>query len=142
MATVDALSSSTAPRASGSNAFEALNSSEFVKIIFTELANQDPLAPSDSKALLEQISSIRSIESNIALSDKLNTLVGQEEWSSAASLIGQRISGISEDLERVEGKVKSVSRTDSGAVLNLETGERVPVSFVDEVLASEPVVAS
>ena len=32
-----------------------LATEDFVKIIFTELGNQDPLQPSDSKALLEQL---------------------------------------------------------------------------------------
>lgn len=141
MAGVDALSSSSATRGSTSNAFGALDSSEFVKIIFTELANQDPLAPSDSKALLEQISTIRTIQSSIDLTDKLQTLVGQQEWTSAAGLIGKRVSGLSDELERVEGIVKSVSRTDMGAMLNLESGKKVPVSFVDEVLGASAAKA-
>lgn len=134
MAGVDALSSSSRGGTIG-NAFGSLDSSQFVKIIFSELSNQDPLAPSDSKALLEQISTIRTIQSSIDLTDKLQTLVGQEEWTSAAGLIGKRVSGLSDELARVEGTVKSVSRTADGAVLNLESGKRVPVQYVDEVLA-------
>lgn len=141
MAAVDALSATSTPIASASNAFGNLDSSEFVKIIFTELANQDPLAPSDSKALLEQISTIRSIQSSIDLTDKLDSLVGQQEWTSAAGLIGKKVSGLSEELMRVEGIVKSVSRTDFGAVLNLESGTRVPVQFVDQVLGAGSAAA-
>lgn len=141
MSLVDALPASAAsPAASSSNAFGAMDSSEFVKIIFAELANQDPLAPSDSKALLEQISTIRSIQSSIDMSSRLESLVGQNEWTSAAGLIGKNISGVSEELLRVDGVVKSVSRTDAGAVLNLESGKRVPVSWVDEILSSTPAV--
>ncbi|MBX3377191.1 MAG: hypothetical protein KF678_09345 [Phycisphaeraceae bacterium] len=136
MAGMDALSAAQKPLTSASNAFGALDSSQFVKIIFTELTNQDPLAPSDSKALLEQISTIRSIQSSIDLTDKLQQLVGQQEWTSAAGLIGKRVSGLSENLMRVEGTVKSVSRTDYGAVLNLESGARVPVQLMDEVLGA------
>ena len=121
--------------AAGSNAFAALDSAEFVKIMFTELANQDPMAPSDSKDLLQQISTIRQIQSDIDMSDKLASLVNQNEWTSASGLIGKRVSGISETLQRVEGIVKSVSRTQYGAILNLESGTRVPIGGVDEVLA-------
>jgi flagellar basal-body rod modification protein FlgD len=141
MSVVDALPASAASSAaSSSNAFSAMDSSEFVKIIFTELANQDPLAPSDSQALLEQISTIRSIQSSIDMSSRLESLVGQNEWTSAAGLIGKKISGVSEELLRVDGVVKSVSRTDEGAVLNLESGKRVPVSWVDEILSTTPAV--
>ncbi len=142
MSVVDALPASAASSAaSSSNAFSAMDSSEFVKIIFTELANQDPLAPSDSQALLEQISTIRSIQSSIDMTSRLESLVGQNEWTSAAGLIGKRVSGVSDQLLRVDGVVKSVSRTDAGAVLNLESGTRVPVSWVDEILSPSPAVS-
>ena len=138
MSALDALSSSTTGNASSANAFGALNSDEFVKIIFTELANQDPMAPNDSQALLQQISTLRSIQSDMDMSDRIGSLVGQNEWTSAAGLIGKRISGLTLDASRIEGTVKSVSRTEIGPVLNLTTGERVPVSYVDEVLQSDP----
>ena len=51
--------------ASAQDAFSSLNSEQFVKIIFTELSKQDPLQPNDSKALLEQLSSLRNIQSEI-----------------------------------------------------------------------------
>lgn len=133
MSTVDALSS-RGTQSSGTSAFSALNSEQFVKIIFTELSNQDPLQPSDSKALLEQLSSLRSIQSDMDLSNRLNSLVNQNEWSSASGLIGKRVSGISESQERVQGIVRSVSRTADGTVLNLASGFRVPIGNVDEVL--------
>ena len=44
------------------NGFSALTSEQFIKVIFTELSKQDPLQPSDSSKLLEQLSSIRSIQ--------------------------------------------------------------------------------
>lgn len=134
MSTVDALSSSSTPTTTASDAFGSLNSEQFVKIIFSELSNQDPLQPSDSKALLQELSTLRSIQSDMDLSSKLTSLVGQNEWTSASNLIGKSISGVSDSLERVQGTVKSVSRTADGAVLNLTTGVRVPVGSVDEVL--------
>lgn len=124
----------SAPREPQSSAFSSLGSEEFVKIIFAELANQDPLAPSDSKALLEQLASLRSIQSGTDLSDRLAALVGQNELAAASGLIGKRISGISDDRLRTEGTVASVSRIKGGAVLNLRSGERIPMSSVDHVL--------
>jgi flagellar basal-body rod modification protein FlgD len=129
---------SAVSRAPQASAFSALGSDQFVKIIFAELANQDPLAPSDSKALLEQLSSLRSIQADTDLSARLAALVGQNELAAASGLIGRKISGISEDLRRVEGSVASVSRTQSGAILTLKSGERIPMSSIDQVLGHEP----
>ncbi len=116
------------------NGFSELTSEEFVEIMIQELTNQDPLAPSDSQALLEQISTIRSIESDTALLDRLDSLVGHNEFASASGLIGALVGGINEQGRRVADVVLSVSRTDEGPVLNLYDGSRVPLSQVDEVV--------
>jgi hypothetical protein len=64
--------------------------------------------------------------------------VGQNEFSSASAMMGKRISGISDKVERVEGTVTGVTRTQGGAVLTLDTGDRVPFIWVDEVKAPPP----
>jgi len=125
------------------NAFSALDSEQFIKIIFAELGNQDPLQPSDSKALLEQLSSLRSIQSDIDISQKLNNLAGQfgsltaqSELSSAASLIGRNITGRDVDNQPANGEVRSIVRTTNGTILTLDNGQRVPMSNLSEVLAA------
>ena len=114
------------------SAFSELKSEEFVRIIFTELANQDPLAPSDSKALLDQLSSLRSIQSDIDMGRRLSDLVTQNELSSAAGLIGKTVRGRGAT-GSVTGPVESVTRSDQGTVLNLGGGRRILMSRVEEV---------
>lgn len=125
---VGASAPSTASSVSG------LSSDEFFKLIFTELSNQDPLKPNDTNALLQQIANIKSIQSDADLTDRLGELVGQNELSAGAGLIGRLVSGLSESNERVSGMVHSVSKTEDGVVLNLDGGLRVPMSSVDRVL--------
>jgi flagellar basal-body rod modification protein FlgD len=120
------------------NAFSALNSEQFVKIMFTELSNQDPLKPNDSSALLQQMSSLRSIQSDIDLSTKLQTIVSQNQLAGAGGLIGRYVSGIAEDNTRVAGRVDSVSSTTEGPVLNLDSGARVLFSNIDQMRANAP----
>jgi flagellar basal-body rod modification protein FlgD len=116
------------------NAFSTLSSEEFVRIMFSELANQDPLKPNDSSQVLEQMSQIRSIESDMQLQENLTTLVSQNQFASAGSMLGAFVSGLSDTNRRVEGLVQSISRTKDGPVLNLHTGARVPFGQVDEVI--------
>lgn len=127
---VGAITSESA--AAAPSAFSELRSEEFVRIIFTELANQDPLSPSDSKALLDQLSSLRSIQSDIDMGNRLGDLVAQNELSAAAGLIGKTVRGRGAT-GTTTGPVESVSRTDDGAVLNLSGGRRILMSRVDEV---------
>ena len=116
------------------NAFSELNSEEFVKILFTELSKQDPLKPSDSSALLEQMSSLRSIQSSIDLSQKLDSLVSQNQLSTAGTLIGRRVTGLDQTSHRVDGIVASVSRTKDGPVLTLKSGERIAFDHIDTMV--------
>lgn len=132
MSAIDAIQNSTG--ATGVNAYSELGSEEFMKIILTELSRQDPLKPNDTGALLEQLSTLRSIQSDSDVQKSMKNLVGQNEFAAAAGLIGQGVSGISEELKRVSGVVSTVSRTDAGPVLTLASGERVPLSRVDTVV--------
>lgn len=116
------------------NRFSDLSSQEFVEIIFAELANQNPLEPSDTGALLDQLSTLRSIQSDIDLQSKLESLVAQNELTSAASMIGKFVSGVSAEGEFVEDFVFSVTRTQNGPVLNLDSGKRLTLANVHEIV--------
>jgi len=136
MSTIDALSGLSSGGAAGvGDGFSSLTSEDFAQIIFTELGKQDPLAPNDTNALIQQISGIRSIQSNMDLTDKLSRLVSQNEFAGAATLIGKTVNGLSLDLNRVTGTVKSVTRTNEGTLLTLENGSRMLVDYMDSVVA-------
>ena len=122
--------------------FSAMTSEDFTKLIFTELSNQDPTKPSDTNQLLQQLSQIRSIQSDTDLSSKLSSLVNQNEFSNASALIGRMISGVSEDNERVAGMVDAVTRTNQGTFLTLASGVRVNISNVDEIQKAVEAPAS
>ena len=119
-----------------SNGFQDLKSEDFIRIIFTELSNQDPFAPSDSSALLDQLNSIRSIESDLKLTQQLEDLVFENKLAAAANLIGKTVSGLSEGLVRVEGNVVSVNREGDNVILRLNTGDRIPIDNIETILAS------
>lgn len=117
-----------------SNPFGELTSGEFLKIMFSELANQDPLAPTDSKALLEQIGTIRSIESDISLKASIETLVKQNGLSAAGGLVGKYVTGLTTSGLRVDGLVLSVKSTREGPVLNLSSNYALPFDRVEDII--------
>jgi flagellar basal-body rod modification protein FlgD len=132
MSAINALTGS--PATSGTTSrFNELSSEEFIKIIFTELQNQDPFKPNDSGALLEQLNSIRSIESDIEMSNRLESIVFQNQMSSAGGLIGKRVAGLTAESERVGGVVKSVARTGDEIALVLENGWIIPMDNVEYI---------
>ena len=133
MSSINGLGSASSPTNS-TDAFSALTSGEFLQIIFTELQNQDPLEPNDTSAMLDQLSTLRSIESDTQMVDSLSSLVSQTEFAAASSLIGSLVSGITLDNRRVADLVVSVSNTQDGPVLNLFDGSRMFFNNVDEIV--------
>lgn len=124
---------STSNPVSSDDAFNSLSSAEFLQIIFTELQNQDPLEPQDSQAMLNQLSALRSIESDTNMVQSLESLVSQNEFAAASQLIGSLVSGITLDNQRVADLVISVSQSSQGPVLNLFDGSRMLFDQVDEI---------
>ena len=127
----------TALRSTTPNGFSAMSSEDFMRIMFTQLANQDPFQPSDSSALLEQMNSIRSIESNIDLMDRLDTLVFENKLSSAANLIGKEVQGLTAGGNRVDGMVANVLRQGDDVVLELDTGWQLSIDSI-EIIRERP----
>ena len=114
-------------------AFGDLSSDEFVKIMLTELSHQDPLDPQDSTALLEQLSSLRNIESQLALERQLEALVLQNQIAAASNLIGKTVEGIDARNDSVAGVVTAVRVQDGTAVLDLDSGAAIEMSRVTAI---------
>jgi flagellar basal-body rod modification protein FlgD len=115
------------------NRFSELSSEDFLQIIFTELTNQDPLAPNDTNALLEQLNSIRSIESDLQITKQLEALVTENQLASAGGLLGKYVEGLSDDFDRVSGMAVSIIRSGDDIQLELDSGIRVSFGNIDTV---------
>jgi flagellar basal-body rod modification protein FlgD len=133
MSAISGTGSTNAPASSG-NAFSAITSGDFLEIMFSELANQDPLSPTDTKALLDQIGTIRSIESDISLKDSIETLVKQNGLSAAGGLVGKYVTGLTPSGLRVDGIVISVKSTREGPVLNLSNRATLAFDRVEDIV--------
>ena len=115
------------------NGFSELNSNEFMQIILAELSNQDPLAPNDTAAILEQLSSIRNIESQVQLENKLDSLVTQNAISTSANMIGKYVQGLNRNNNTVQGIVESLSIEDGEPILNIAGVGKLAADRVTEV---------
>ncbi len=123
--------------ATGVDRFAEMSSEDFIKVLFTELQNQDPLAPNDSGALIEQLSGLRNIESQLALQDELKSLVSANQVASAGNLIGKTVAGIDGFNNQVTGVVTSVRVTDDVVTLELDNGVALDMDRVTHIAQQE-----
>jgi len=118
------------PATPGGGGFAAMKTEDFLRVLLSELSNQDPFAPQDSTALLQQLSSLRNIESQLSLQEQLQNLVIHNQIAFAGGMIGKQVEGLSESNDNVQGIVTSVRVQEGSAILELDTGQALPIDRV------------
>jgi len=113
-----------------------MSSSQFIQIMTTELANQDPFQPQDSSTLLSQISDLRNIESQTQMQTVMSNLVLQDQIASGGNLIGKAVAGQDSSGTSVTGTVTGVQVADSAVSLVLDSGSTVPIGNVTAIAAA------
>jgi flagellar basal-body rod modification protein FlgD len=132
------------------NKNEQIGKDEFLKLLVTQLKNQDPEAPMDSKEFAVQLAQFTQVEKLISIDDKLSAQNTAASLGSMAGYLGQQVvlnssdvavkSGqggqLQIDLARNAGEVRVQFLNSQGAVVGekqlgaLEAGKRV-VSLSD-----------
>ncbi|MGQ9606075.1 MAG: flagellar hook capping FlgD N-terminal domain-containing protein [Thermogutta sp.] len=120
----------------GNDAFRNLDLNSFLSMMIAELQNQDPMNPLDNAQLLQQVSQIREIESNLRLVSTLENMGRSQSLTVAAGLINKTIRGLTESGDAVEGRVDRVS-VDKNDVYLYVGDRKVPSKNVSEVLAQQ-----
>lgn len=131
----DVLRSGASGEGGASSATQGLGSQDFLKLLITQLTNQDPLEPTDNDELLRQISSIREIELSTTLTDSLRSLTDQQRFASASTLIGQYVTSLpGEDGATHQGIVVGVRFSEAGrALIQLSDGSEMPLERVQTI---------
>lgn len=93
----------------GPRELKDMNIDQFLKLIITELQNQDPLNPMNNTELLQQLGQIRQISSTTQLSQTLEAVIAGQNMATATTLIGKKVSALSNDQREVTGVVDRVS---------------------------------
>ena len=110
--TVGALGTQGQQYATGNDLVSEINSDAFLELLITELQNQDPLEPLSNQEIVQQLSQIREIESNLQLTDTLESVRLGQNLAMANGLIGRLVAGLTDDSEPIAGRVGGVSIVD------------------------------
>lgn len=90
----------------------AIDSETFLKLLLHELQNQDPLEPMSNSQLVQQLSQIWELESNMELAGTLEAVRLSQNVAAASSMIGRLVAGLSDGGQQIAGRVDGVSISD------------------------------
>jgi flagellar basal-body rod modification protein FlgD len=119
--------SSSGTSASAANPYN-LQPSDFIKLMVTQLENQDPTQPTSNQDLLTQMSQIGQLESSTSLQTTMTNVSLQSQVGSASALIGKEVTGVDASNNASSGVVNSVSVAGGSVTLNLASGDSMPLS--------------
>lgn len=124
-------STSTANQTNSTAANDALGKDDFLKLLITQLKNQDPLQPVDNKEFISQMAQFSSLEqmNNIAksmnnLSESMFNFAQQASLTQGAAMIGKWVGGINIDGGTpMEGVVEAVKWLDGEPTVQIRKSD-------------------
>ncbi|KLK94315.1 flagellar basal body rod modification protein [Microvirga vignae] len=115
-------SASYSQQTSASEKTSTVSYDNFLKLLMTQMRNQDPTDPMKSTEYMAQLATFSQVEQTVKSNEKLDALLSSFALSQADSVIGRTISTAD---GAVKGKVESVMITSDGAVAKLANGDRI-----------------
>lgn len=139
---VQSTPTNTGNRMPGTSNKLQLKAEDFVKMMITQLQQQDPMEPAKNDQLLAQMSQIGQLQSSTQLQESLQGLVQQNQIGSAAGLIGKSVQGLDADNSAIAGLVTSVRVEGNNVNLELDNGKSLALNRVTSIATLTPTGAA
>ncbi|MBP0726235.1 flagellar hook assembly protein FlgD [Bacillus sp. RG28] len=121
----------------------ALGKDDFLKLLITQMQNQDPLSPMQDKDYIAQLATFSSLEQMTNMNTSFNSFLSYMSSNilQYSELIGKKISyaelsadGTTHTFQN--GVVQSVERKSDGFVLHLTNGKTTYPEYVSSILGN------
>jgi flagellar basal-body rod modification protein FlgD len=111
-----------------------LGKDAFMKLLLTQMQNQDPLNPMDGQAFFAQLAQLSLLEQMYTLNDTLASSQRQQQLVQAGTMIGRTVEATKTDGTTLTGVVNGASMLDGDVFLDVD-GTQVALSSVTSVQA-------
>ena len=109
----NAASAATSPT---TNPKSILGKDDFLKLMVTQLQNQDPLNPTDDKDFMGQMAQFTSVEQLTNMATAIDRMSTASQSTQSIALIGKTVTYKKDDETTAEGVATSVAFGDDGAI--------------------------
>ena len=105
---VSAAATAAAAATQTTNAASSLNKDDFLKLLITQLSNQDPLKPMDDTQFIAQMAQFTSLQQSKTMESDLSQLNSSHQATQANSLLGQTVTLQIDKSNQTQGVVSGV----------------------------------
>jgi flagellar basal-body rod modification protein FlgD len=130
--TTGTTSTTSAKSASQLGAAAGMGKDDFMKLLMTQLQNQDPMKPMEDKEFISQLAQFSSLEATEKMTQQIEDLTGAQMLIQAATLIGKQVSAKLESGETVSGPISQVHMI-SGKPMAVVNGKEIATSLITSV---------
>lgn len=130
--TTNALTSSTTTTASTAST-NTLGTQDFLKILTTQLRNQDPLSPMNNTEFIAQMAQLSTLQSTQDMGKQLESLLATQQRNQALQMVGREVDYTEEGSDAAKtGRVSAALLNGSTPTLLID-GQQVPYAQVRSV---------
>lgn len=119
--TVSAVTNTTATTTMATKSATTVDYESFLRLLVTQMKNQDPTAPMDSTDYVAQLATFSQVEQTVQTNNKLDSLLQMSLLGQASSVIGRTVTGT----DGTTGVVAETRITASGVTAVLQSGAEV-----------------
>jgi flagellar basal-body rod modification protein FlgD len=120
---------------------QTYNSEMFLKLLVTQLKNQDPTAPMDSTQMISQTSQLASMEQLTSLNSSTTDSLNLQMRSAAANVLGKTVSWTGADGTAKTGVATAVSFSGSTPTVTVGS-DTVALTALSGISSSSTTTAS
>ena len=115
----------------------SMGKDQFLKLLTTQLKNQNPMKPMDNTQFVSQMAQFSSLEQMNNMNSNMNDFLQFQKISQAGSLVGKKVSVLNSDSgQNITGVVEKANVTGDSTTVTVN-GSEYPISNIQEVLAGE-----
>jgi flagellar basal-body rod modification protein FlgD len=108
-----------------------LGKDDFLKILMTQLQNQDPLNPMQDQDFISQMATFSSLEQMTNLNNSMDSFIkttGQNQFMQASSMIGKTVTYLDDQNNESTAVVQAVSLKDGNTSFQLNDAGKTSIT--------------
>ena len=123
--------SGSSPSAQPTTGIGGMDGNSFLNLMIAQLKYQNPFQPMDASAMMQQTSSLTSVQTLQGLSALQKEILGMQEASTATGFIGKQVTATDASGASLSGVVSGVTYTATGPLLKV-AGSDVPIADITQ----------